>query len=84
LPRGVACVIGIEATHHDASPGHAHSVTARRESPHTRTRSEVAQASLHSLTHPVISPHSPPRHFDVTAASPRLDEFVPPTWRFPA
>ncbi len=81
--RGVARAIGIEPAHHDATSGHAHSVTPRRESPHTWPP-EVARASLQDPAHPVISPHSPGLHFDVTRESPRLDEFVPPPRRFSA
>ena len=69
---GVVRAFGVEPTHHDAPSGHAHSVTARRESPHT--------VPLRGL----ISPHSPGRHFDVTRESPRLDEFLHSTRRFPA
>ena len=81
--RGVACAIGIEPAHHDATSGHAHSVTPRSESPHTWPP-EVARASLEDPVHPVISPHSPGLHFDVTRESPRLDEFLPPPRRFSA
>jgi hypothetical protein len=76
--------IGIEATHHDAPSGHAHSVTPWRETTHTWTPPEVAQTLLQDPAHPVISPHSPARHFDVTRESPRLDEFLPQSRRFPA
>ena len=79
-----AGAIGIEATHHNAPPRHAHSVPPERETPHTRTPPEVAQASLQAPAHPVISPHSSAQHFDVTRESPRLDEFVPQTRRIPA
>jgi hypothetical protein len=81
---GVACAIGIEPTHHDTPSGHAHSVTPRRERPHTPTRAVVAQTSLHSSIKPVISPHSLGCHFDVTRESLRLIEFLLSTRRFPA
>jgi hypothetical protein len=59
-------------------------VTLRREGPHIRTPREAPQRSLQDLVHPVISPHSWGRHFDVTRESPRLYEFLLSTRRFPA
>jgi hypothetical protein len=59
-------------------------VTTWRETPHTWTPAEVAQASLQDPAHTVISPHPPAQHFDVTRESPRLDEFLPQSRRFPA
>ena len=83
-PGSVARAIGIEPTHHDAPSGHAHSVAPRRESPHTQTPPELAQASLQDRARPVIRPHSPGLHFAVTRQSPRLVEFLLSTRRFPA
>jgi hypothetical protein len=82
-PCGVARAIGIEPTHHDAASDHAHSVPPR-ERPHTVTRPGLARTWLQASANPVISPHSSGRHFDVTRESPRLDEFLLSTRRFPA
>lgn len=84
-PSGsVARTIGIEPTHHDASSGHGHSLTRRRERPHTRTPRDAAQVTLQDPVHPVISPHSWGCRFDVTRESLRLYEFLLSTRRFPA
>jgi hypothetical protein len=84
LPRGVERTIGIEPSHHDAPSGHGHSVTPRRERPHTRTPRATSQSPLRDPVHPLISPHSWGSRFDVTRESHRLYEFLLSTRRFPA
>jgi hypothetical protein len=84
LTGSVARAIGIEPTHHDAPSSHGHSVTPRRERPHTRTPRKAAQPSRQDPVHPVISPHSWGSRFDVTRESLRLYEFLLSTRRFPA
>jgi len=71
-PGGVACAISIEPTHHDAPSGHGHSVTRAGEHPDT--------VSLRAA----VTPPLPRFKFDVTRESPRLDEFLHSTRRFPA
>lgn len=68
-PSNPPRAIGVRTTHHDApSSRHAPSVAGPSQG------QEI----------PVISPHSPDIHFDVTRESPRLDEFLLPTRRFSA